>query len=410
VAVRPAVDDSPDPLTYRGAVSHQPPVAGKRPSPFDVLLALAVVAVEIVGTVILVDRGVEGRAPDAIGYLLLIGHGAPLAIRRRYPVAVLLWVALTAFAYAALDYPGPLYTVSLVLALWSAVAAGERITAIAVTAALLIAQPLVGRAFGVGHLVDLEGMVWFTGWLVSGFVLGEVSRGRRETLAQLEGRALEAERTREEEARRRAGEERLRIARELHDVLAHHISVINVQAGVAVHLLDKQPDQARTALVAINQASKAAMRELRATLGVLRQADDAEPRHPNPGLAELDDLVANAAAAGLDVAVDVSGEPRQLGANADLAAYRIVQEALTNVVRHAGSVTARVSIRYSPRDVEIEIEDQGRGVPAGASVVAGNGLIGMRERATAAGGRLVAGPRADGGFRVSARLPLAAGS
>jgi signal transduction histidine kinase len=380
------------------------------PGPLDVLLAAAVVAVEIVGTLLLVDRGVAGRPLDALGYLLLIGHGASLVVRRHYPVPVLLWVALTSFAFTALDYPGPLYTVALVFAVWTAVAAGDRITAIGVTALLLIAQPTIGLVFGVGHLVDLEGTIWFTGWLVAGFVLGEVSRGRRERLAQLEGRALDAERTREEEARRRAGEERLRIARELHDVLAHHISVINVQAGVAVHLLDKQPDQARSALVAINEASKEAMRELRATLGVLRQVDDAEPRHPSPGLARLDDLVANAAAAGLDVSVDVSGEPRRLGANADLAAYRIVQEALTNVVRHAGSPTASVSIRYSPREVEIEVDDQGRGRPGGVGVVAGNGLIGMQERANAAGGELVAGPGSDGGFRVRARLPLEGGT
>jgi signal transduction histidine kinase len=223
-------------------------------------------------------------------------------------------------------------------------------------------------------------------------------------------RHAEAERARRQEARTQADQERLRIARELHDVLAHSISVINVQAGVAVHLLDKQPDQARTALVAISQASKEAMQELRATLGVLRQVDDVEPRAPAPGLAGLGDLLETGRAAGLDVSLETTGEPRPLPPATDLAAYRIVQESLTNVTRHAGASRVSVTIRHAPRDVEITVEDDGAGLVPGTTLRLGNGLTGMRERAAAAGGELEAGPRPGGGFRVWARLPSGGGA
>ncbi len=245
------------------------------------------------------------------------------------------------------------------------------------------------------------------GWLIAAFVLGEVSRGRREYIAQVEQRALDAERSREEEARRRAGEERLRIARELHDVLAHSISVINVQAGVAVHLLDRQPDQARAALLAINETSKEAMRELRATLGVLRQSNDVDSRAPAPGLDRLGELVETARATGLDVSVATIGAPGRLPPASDVAAYRIVQESLTNVTRHAAAAHVAVSISHGPNEVEITVEDDGTGVAGGAPLRPGNGLAGMRERAEAVGGDLDAGPRAGGGFRVHARLPAA---
>jgi signal transduction histidine kinase len=257
-----------------------------------------------------------------------------------------------------------------------------------------------------GHFADVDAPLWLAGWLVASFVLGEVSRGRREYIEQVEQRAIDAERTREEEARRRAGEERIRIARELHDVLAHHISVINVQAGVAVHLIDRQPEQARTALAAISEASKDALRELRATLGVLRQVDEAEPRTPVPGLSSLDDLVARASAAGLAVSIELERDAEPLPSGPDFAAYRIIQEALTNVARHARASRVWISIRRLAGGVEITVDDDGVATPSGEPIQPGNGLTGMRERATAVGGTLEAGPKPDGGFRVTARLPL----
>jgi signal transduction histidine kinase len=242
---------------------------------------------------------------------------------------------------------------------------------------------------------------------VASLILGETARSRRAYLEEVEQRALEAELSREDEARRRAGEERVRIARELHDILAHRISMINVQSGVGAHLLDRDPDQARRALLAVNQASKEALQELRATLGLLRQVDGPDPRSPVPGLAQLDGVIGSTTAAGVEVRLDVSGQPRDLPTGVDLAAYRIIQESLTNVIRHARAATARIAIAYGRADVVIQVEDDGRGVDERElPTIGGNGLLGMRERAIALGGELETGPASSGGFLVRARLPL----
>jgi signal transduction histidine kinase len=382
------------------------PRATPRQAWVDVLLALFVAAAAIVGTQLAVRAG-GGEGPiDPPAYLLLLAGASSLALRNRYPVAVLLTVAATTVPYVWLGYPGGFYTFAVGIAIWAAVSHAHRLAAAAVGIGLVgvIAGAVVVVASG--HVGDADAPIWFGGWLVASFVLGEVSRSRREYLEQVEQRAMDAERTREEEARRRAGEERMRIARELHDVLAHNISMINVQAGVAVHLLDRQPEQARTALIAINDASKEALRELRATLGVLRGVDEADPRAPAPGLARLDDLVASASAAGLDVKVATTGDQRPLPPGTDLAAYRIIQESLTNVARHARAHEVAISIDYGAREVTITVDDDGDGLPPGNALRAGNGLTGMRERASTAGGQLEAGPRPEGGFRVRARLPM----
>ena len=248
------------------------------------------------------------------------------------------------------------------------------------------------------------------GWLVTVLVVGEIGRVRGERLA-------EVRKTRAEEERRRASEERLQIAQELHDVLAHNISLISVQAGVGLHLMDEQPDKAREALVAIKQASKDALGELRSVLDLLRGTDEAAPRQPTAGLDQLARVVANAAATGLDVQVETAGAARALPPEVDLAALRIAQEALTNVARHADAAHARVRLRYEPDQLVVEVEDDGRGAPAAGSndtgrpawpERTGKGITGMRERAVALGGELDAGPGSAGGFRVVARLPLAA--
>ncbi len=370
----------------------------------DLLLAIAVLAAELVGTELWARANGVGR-PDGAGYALLVVIAAPVAIRNRYPIETLALIAAAATAYVWLGQPGPFWTVSLVLAIWAAVSAGYRTATLAIGSVVAVAFMAAGLIVRAGHAVEPEAPLWLVGWLIAGFVLGEVSRGRREYIAQVEQRAIDAERTRDEEARRRAGEERLRIARDLHDVLAHSISVINVQAGVAVHLLDKQPEQAREALITINETSKEAMRELRATLGVLRQADDIDSRAPAPGLERLDELIDTARAAGLAVEVSTTGEPSRLPAASDLAAYRIVQESLTNVTRHADASHVAISIRHDSDAVEVTVEDDGTGIPPGVALRPGNGLTGMRERAAAIGGALDAGPRPEGGFRVHARLP-----
>jgi signal transduction histidine kinase len=205
------------------------------------------------------------------------------------------------------------------------------------------------------------------------------------------------------EARRRQGsEERLRIARDLHDVLGHHISLINVQAGVALYLMDDDPEQARSALTAIKQSSRDLLREMRSTLGVLRGVDEEPPHDPVAGLSRLDDLVEATRAAGLPVTVEIGGEPRELPPSVDTAAYRIIQEALTNARKHAGPAQASVLLTYTEDGITMRIDDDGTG-PAGTTG-GGDGIPGMRERAAALGGTLTAGPRPGGGFRVDAHL------
>ncbi|HEX4289486.1 MAG TPA: histidine kinase [Trebonia sp.] len=258
------------------------------------------------------------------------------------------------------------------------------------------------------------------GWVVSAGVMVVASQVWRLHLREVEQRAEEAERTREEVARRRAVEERLRIARELHDSLTHSISVICVQSGVAVHLARKRGEDISPALLAIQEASTDAARELRTTLGALRSEDD-----DSSGLGHLDRLAARARAAGLPVTVKVTGTERSLPPEVDQAAYRIVQEALTNVSRHAGRASAWVNLCYRPDALEIQVDDDGAGISIASATSNGNGngtsnntsngnghsasnslgLIGMRERVTALGGRLQAGPRDGGGFQVRAEIP-----
>jgi signal transduction histidine kinase len=245
-------------------------------------------------------------------------------------------------------------------------------------------------------------------WLLVALAGAEGARGRRERFAQ-------AKRARELQARRQADEERLRIAQELHDVLAHNISLINVQSGVALHLMDEKPEQARIALTAINDASADALREVRSVLGVLRGTGEHAPRAPTAGLDRLDDLISRTTAAGVGVTLEVHGERRPLPASIDLAAFRIVQETLTNIVRHAGASAATVELTYRPDELTVQVDDNGHGpgasgghreASAGAREGGGNGIPGMRERAAALGGTLDAGSRPSGGFRVRARIPL----
>jgi len=241
------------------------------------------------------------------------------------------------------------------------------------------------------------------GWIISAGVMVVSSRLWQLHLREVEQRAEEAERTRDEAARRRAMEERLRIARELHDSLTHSISVIQVQAGVAVHLARKRGEEVPPALLAIQEAGADAGRELRETLGVLRREEDGD----GSGLGQLDRLVARARSAGLAVSVSVTGVRRPLAPDVDQAAYRIVQEALTNVSRHAGQACALVHLHYAPDALTVQVDDDGKGAGT-TSAGPGLGLIGMRERVSALGGQLQAGPRDGGGFGVRAELPARA--
>jgi signal transduction histidine kinase len=367
-----------------------------------VVLGVAVATVQV-GATYLASRHQPNAQPlDALAYVLLAGSGLALIARRRHPVLVLALVAAAIVIYHALAYANGPFFLSLVVALGGAVLGGHRraawITAGAAFVGYFVLAWLVGRQEGA----VLGPPAGIGAWLLLLLVVAEFVRTRRD-------QAMESFHTRAEEERRKASEERLRVARELHDVLAHNISLINVQAGVALHLMDEQPEQARSALTAIKQASKDALGELRSVLGVLRQPDDAAPLDPAPTLTRLDTLLEQARAAGLDVRVDVEGAPRPLPSPVDLAAFRIVQEALTNVTKHAGPAAAMVHLRYDDDQLVVAVDDEGP--PAGGPAPAlgpgtGSGLAGMRERATALGGDLVAEPRAGGGFHVLATLPL----
>jgi signal transduction histidine kinase len=362
-------------------------------SPLDVAIAAVVAAVQVVTTIFATNNGAHGTDPDAVGFGLLVLGAAGLVVRRGRPTVALGVAFASTMLYQFLDYAGGFVWFALIIALIGVVMEGRRVLA---WLTLSVGYGLVIVDDGASFV----GATALAAWLLVLAAVGEVLRVRRE-------QAAAAERTREEEARRRAGEERLRIARELHDLLAHNVSLINVQAGVALHLIDEQPEQARSALAAIKQASGDTLRELRAVLGVLRQVDEELPRAPTPSLARLDDLISRSEATpGITVRAEVEGEPRTLPAGVDLAAYRIVQESLTNVVRHAAPANALVRLTYGEHELTVRVADDGRPGRRSHPNGSGQGIAGMRERAVALGGELEAGPRPDGGFLVLARFPL----
>jgi signal transduction histidine kinase len=381
------------------------PGPGPAPSPrsralFDAALAVALAAFLLVGSYF-ASQGQPGRrAFDAGAVVLLLVAAGALAWRRRYPVAVLLVVFGATLTYFVVGYaPSPIWLV-MIVAYFTAVVAGHRLPAAIVAVVGFLVFPWLDFLLRDAAAPSPAGLAGLAAWLLVLLGVGEGIRIRRE-------RAAEAARIREEETLRRAGEERLRIARELHDALGHHLSLINMQSGVALHLNKELPDQARSSLTAIKQASKEALSELRSVLDILRQEGEPAARSPTWTLARLEDLVSQAAAAGLEVRTETDGEVRRLPFAVDVAAFRIVQEALTNVTRHAGPATATVRVSYGDRDLTVQVDDDGRGLSAhGSAPGSGNGIVGMRERVAALGGDLQAGPRAGGGFRVRARLPL----
>jgi signal transduction histidine kinase len=308
-----------------------------------------------------------------------------------------------------------------VVAVYVAVLAGHRRVAIATVSAgflAVVATDLTVHS-GLPFRVVLQDRFLLIGWIGAAAMAAEGLRHRRAYLAQVERRAEEAERTREEVALRRAGEERLRIARELHDSLTHSISLIKVQVGVAVHLARKNAEPVPDVLLAIQDASGDAMRELRSTLEVLRTDEVPEDEagtaaggsngsgSNGSGLDRLGELVERARTAGLPTTVTVDGQRRGLPPVVDRTAYRIVQEALTNITRHAGPATAAITMSYRPDSLTVQVDDDGCAAPAPRPGTApGVGLVGMRERVTALGGSLSAGPRPLGGFTVRAELPI----
>jgi signal transduction histidine kinase len=389
------------------------------------VVAVVVAVVQIAGTVAYSRDEPSRWEFDAFAAVLLVVGPVAVLFRRRWPEAALVVTFAAAAGYAATGYPrGPTGFPAFGVAMVTAIVMGRRLFAwgvlvIAYAAFTLLPSLLpdeVERARSVAG--SAQNLTWLP--LVAG--AGEVVRIGRERRAEL----AHAER---EEARRRAGEERLLVARELHDVLAHNISLINVQSGVALHLLDERPEQIGPALQAINEASDEALGELRSVIDVLSRGigEDGEdgvhgagedgppattgvwaPRAPTATLRDLDGLVRRTRAAGRDVELAVEGDDRPVPPGVDLAAFRIVQEALTNVVRHAGGdARARVRVVYTATELVVRVDDDGRdagrATPANG---AGRGIAGMRERVDALGGTFTAGPRPGRGFRVRARFPL----
>ncbi|PZF94334.1 sensor histidine kinase [Micromonospora deserti] len=346
----------------------------------------------------------EAAAVRAVDVALVLVMAAALAVCRRYPVVALIAVTAAMLALHIRVYPGVSAAFPVLGAVYVAAWRGHRsaaaLASLVFLGGFLARDTSVAPADRPGQQIA-ERTALLLGWFVAANVAGLVARQRRAYLEQVEQRAIEAERTREEMALRRAGEERLRIARDLHDSLTHNISVIKVQAGIAVHLARKHGEEPSAALLAIQEASSAAMRELRATLDVLRAPSDGD----YVGLARVGELAERTRAAGVPVQVTVTGQPRDLPAEVDQAGYRVVQEALTNVARHAGPATAQIHVEYAPAQLTVSVTDDGQASPV-RPVTPGVGLRGMRERVTGLGGTLQAAARDDGGFTVRATFPL----
>jgi signal transduction histidine kinase len=339
-------------------------------------------------------------APGAV--VLLAAGGLVLAARRRWPAAVM--VATYAFnlsfqATRHFDGRGGAGWLAVIVALVTAIYLSRRVAALVFLVVCYVVSLWGPSALGEGHAPSAVFALSLGTGLVALLGGSELVRLRRQ-------RSLAVAQGRREEALREASEERLRMARDLHDIVAHNISVINVQANTALHLMDRQPERARAALSTIHEVSKQALVELRSVLGVLRDVDQEAPRAPVPGLASLGALLERSREAGLTVQVIEKGEPRRLSAEVDVTAYRIVQESLTNSARHSAAGRATVRLSYGESDLLVEVDDDGPGFGAGRSNGTGKGITGMTERAQALGGTVQVGPRPGGGFSVRAHLPL----
>ena len=370
----------------------------------DSLLALVLTVISVASAI--VSRSHAGHAVQVLEVVLVPFTTAPIALRRYRPIAVLT-ITVSAAVLILLLTSQAQFPVGVLVALYTVASRCER--PVSIRAAEWVALPIAvavivnnGPHFGkVIPALAVFAIAW---------VIGDNIRTRRAYLAELEARAARLEREREEKAERAVIEERTRIARELHDVIAHNVSVMVVQASAGEELFDADPERARESLSSVAATGRAALAELRRLLGVIRaEAGDrpAASYTPQPGMEYLDELVRQVREAGLAVGLSVLGEPRELPEGVGLCAYRIVQEALTNTLKHAAASEAHVSVRYAPDALELQVLDDGRGAPAtNGGTGAGHGLIGMRERVALFGGELSARSRPDHGYEVRARIPL----
>lgn len=336
------------------------------------------------------------------GYLLVALGGAALIFRNTAPVMTFAVTLGLGIVYQAVSYQGGPDPLPIVVALYTIAALGGRQRALGFGLLATIVLVAVRSVSTDGFNSPL--VIVFPTAVVGALYMGMMVASRRTERLEAAERAEQAERLREQETKRRVDAERLRIARELHDVVAHNISLISVQATVGVHLIDERPAEAAAALAAIKQASKQALRELRRILDVLRQADEAEPTAPAPGLAELDALIISTRHAGLPTELQVRGQRRPLPSTVDVAAFRIIQESLTNALRYASPAETRVTLDYEEGVLNLEVTDDG--AAAATALGSGHGIAGMRERAAAVGGSLHAEPLVGGGFSVRATLPV----
>ncbi|NKY55446.1 sensor histidine kinase [Nocardia flavorosea] len=379
----------------------------RRPAWFaDIALGLFVTVIQVLGAMVPVPVEPASTPVSGAGYVLLVVSGVAVVARRQRPVAVFAITGVASLIYFAFDFPDRASYLGLFIALYTVAAYGDGHRSLRIAGAGI-------AVLSVGWLIagaDVEpvsaiGWVFFRiGGAVIATMLGESARSRQVMAADAQQRAELAERSRDEEARARVDAERLRIAREVHDTVAHAIAIINVQAGVTAHVLGKRPEQARDALYTIEQTSSRALQEMRAILGVLRDGDD---REPSPGLDRIRELTGKAREAGLDIAVRQPEPVPALPSAVGSAAYRIVQESLTNVIRHAGPTRVTVTLEHGVDALRIRVIDDGRRTPGPGHTGSGRGIAGMRERCRLLGGELHAQPRPGGGFEVAASLPLA---
>lgn len=372
----------------------------QRPWVLDCVLA---VAIFVAAAASAATPSPEYRSPDATVYVLIALGAVPYTVRRRWPLPVMVLASIPVLALLALGYSSAVIGAALFLAAYTVAAYSDRrITSLAVGYAVVVMVVVVTvapTARGIGAVVTNAAL--FTG----AFALGRSAHVRRQNVALLQERAQLAEQARAEQARHAVADERLRIAQELHDVLGHSLGVIALQAGVGAHVIDVDPAEAKASLEAISRTSRSSLAEVRRILGALRTQTGERGYHPPLGLDALDALAAELTEAGLPVHVQVQGVPNQVPAALDLTGYRVVQEALTNVVRHAGPAQAEVTVRYEDRQVTVQVNDDGAGTTTQGSAPGGHGQLGMRERVAVWGGTLDTGPRPDGGYRVTATLP-----
>lgn len=368
----------------------------------DIAFPVAVLALQVIGSAVTDGSGFFFHAAGigALTWTALVVGPLALVRRNRYPVAAL-WVTFaTTLTPSASGFTFP----SFIVAFFAAATSGHRLSARLVIAIRLGWTIWLAPVVYHRQILPLTDVLLLAGWLLVLVVAAEAARIRTE-------RTIVTKTARQIDQRRRQSEERLRIARDLHDVVGHNISLITIQASMGLDLIDSQPDQAKAALSAIKAASKETLEELRTMLSTLRHDEESAPRSPVPGLDRLPDLVELTRSAGLNVGIEIVGNERHLPTAVQLAAYRIIQESLTNVARHAGHANVRIRVIYTDSELRVEVADDGK-TASGTGWLngAGSGIAGMRERANALGGALTAGLCPGGGFQVSARLPVRAAS